>query len=70
MSTDDLWIIARISESSMRQPLVTETVSTRMGELLKEQFSEGPLTYTELAHIAKDLIADMAPAPPKTEAEQ
>lgn len=70
MSPDDPWIFARVSESRKHHPLVTEAVSTRIDKLLKGQLSEGQLTSPELTSVARDLIADMVPAPPKLEAKQ
>jgi hypothetical protein len=70
MSNDDHWRITRVSEARKRHPLVTEVVSARMDKLLKGQLSEGPLTSTELASVASELIAEMVSAPPKAEAKQ
>jgi len=70
MQTDDLWVIARITETHKRYPSVTEAVSARFLKLLKGQFSEHQLTQVELGSVAQALIEDMAPASPKAEAKQ
>lgn len=70
MSTDDLWITVRITETRKHHPLVIEAVSSRMEEMLKGQLSERQLPRGELTNIATTLIADMVPAPPKTDAKQ
>jgi hypothetical protein len=70
MSNDDHWITTLISEARKRHPLVTEAVSARMDQLLTGQLSERPLPSTDLASVARALLADMVPAPPKAEAKQ
>jgi hypothetical protein len=49
--------------------LVTEAASARIESLLKGQLSDRQLTTTELTNVARDLIANMVPAPPKAEAK-
>lgn len=68
MSTDDHWIRTRITEVRTR-PLVTEAVSSRIAEVLKGQLSGQQLSQGDLTSLAKALIADMDPTPPKTEAK-
>ena len=70
MSNDAHWVAARIVEVRKRHPSVTEAVATRMGELLSGRLSERKLRPTELTIVARALIADMAPVPPKAEAKQ
>jgi len=70
MPTDDHWVTTRITEARTRYPLVTEGVSSRMEELLKGQLSEQQLSKRDLMSVAKALIADMMPAPPKTDAKR
>ena len=41
-----------------------------MEELLKGQLSEQQLSKRDLMSVAKALIADMMPAPPKTDAKR
>ncbi len=62
MSKDDEWIKIRISEARKSNPLVTETVSTHLRELLKGPITERHLPKAELANLAKALIADMLPS--------
>jgi len=64
------WIATRITEARKRHPLVTEAVSARMDQLLKGLLSERLLPSTELTSVARALIADMVPAPPKAEVKQ
>ena len=63
MSNDQNWITGRITEARKRHPPVTDSVSARMEELLKDQFSERQLSKTELTSVAKELIASMVPTP-------
>ena len=70
MSNDDQWITTLIAEAQKHHSLVTEAVSIRMGELLKGPLRERQVPATELAKVAKALIVDMVPAPPKAEAKQ
>ncbi|MDO8700506.1 MAG: hypothetical protein Q7J56_02510 [Deltaproteobacteria bacterium] len=70
MSNDDHWITTRVGQARQGHPLVTEAVSARIVPLLIGELSEGPLPPTQLTAVAKALIADMAPAPPKSEATQ
>ena len=69
MSADDHWITTRIIEARKPHPLVTEAVSSRMAELLKGQLTEQQLSQKDLTSVARALIADMGPAPPKTDAK-
>lgn len=69
MSTDDYWITTRVNEAWTRHPLVTESVSSQMAELLKGQLSEQQLSPSDLTSVAKALIADMVPAQPKADAK-
>lgn len=70
MPHDDQWITTLIAETRKSHPLLTEAVLTRVGPLLKGELNEEPLTSVRLTAVAKMLIADMAPAPPKMEATQ
>lgn len=70
MSSDDHWISTRIDEARKNRPLVTGAVSARMHQLLEGPLSERPLSSTDLASAALGLIAGMAPAPSKGEANQ
>lgn len=70
MPNDDQWITTRVAEAREKRPLVTEAVSAGMALLLNGELSERPLPSARLAAVAKALIADMAPAPPKVEAKQ
>jgi len=40
-----------------------------MAELLKGQLTEQQLSQKDLTSVARALIADMGPAPPKTDAK-
>jgi hypothetical protein len=70
MPTDDLWVTARIAESLMLHPDITDAVSSRLRQLLDGQFRERQLTQAELATVAKALIREMDPAPSHIEAKQ
>lgn len=70
MSIDDHWITTRITKARKRHPLVTEAVSARIDQLLTGQLSERQLPSTTLTSVARALIVDMIPAPPKAEAKQ
>ncbi len=70
MSTDDDWITTRITKARTRHPSVTEAVSSRMAELLKGQLSEQQLPQMGLTSVARALITDMVPAPPKTDVKR
>jgi hypothetical protein len=70
MSTADLWITTRVTESCSRYPLVTEAVSARLKELLNGQLSERQLSPADLTSVAEALISDMVPATPTAEARQ
>ena len=65
MTSDDLWITTRISETRKRHGSVTEAVSARMEKLLKGQLSERQLPHSELTSVARAFIEDMVPALPK-----
>ena len=70
MPSDEDWITTRVAEAREHHPLVTEAVSARIAPLLDGELSQRLLPSTKLAALAKALIADMAPAPPKVEAKQ
>lgn len=70
MSDDALWITSRIAEARRRHVSVTNAVATRMEDLLKGQLSDGRLSSTELASVAKALIASMVAPSPKAETTQ
>lgn len=70
MSNDVQWITARITEARKLHASVTEALSARIEQLLNGPLSERQLPSTELTIIAKALLADMVPAPPKGEAKQ
>ena len=70
MSADDHWIRTRITEARAAHPLVTEVAFARMAELLNGQLSEQQLSHKDLTSVAKALIADMVPAPPKIDAKR
>jgi hypothetical protein len=69
MANDDDWITTRNSEAGKRHPLVPEAVAAQMDALLRGQLSSGQLTAMDLAGIARQLIAGMAPAQPTVEAK-
>ncbi len=70
MSDDVRWITARIAEARQRRGSVTDAVSARMERLLKGQLRNQRIPSGELAKLARKLIADMVPAPPKAETKQ
>ncbi len=70
MSTDNHWIRTRITKARTQHPLVTEAVSSQVAEVLEGRLSEQQLAQKELARLAKDLIADMVPEPPKTDSKR
>ena len=70
MPNDHQWMTTRVTEAREEHPLVTEAVSARIAPLLKGELSERPASPARLAAVARALIADMSPAPPKVEAEQ
>ncbi len=70
MPNDDQWITARVAEARSHHPLVTEAVSARIALLLNGELSERPLPPAQLTTVARVLIADMAPAPPKVQGKQ
>ena len=70
MSNDDNWITTRVANAREPHPSVTDAAAARMVQLLTGRLSEGQLPAAELTSVAKALIEDMAPAPPKAEAEQ
>ena len=70
MSKDDRWIATRIAEARTGRPLVTAAVAAEMDHLLKGRLSEGQLPVGDLAKVTTALIAGMAPAPSKAEANE
>lgn len=70
MPNDDQWMTTRVAEAREKHPLVTEAVSARIAPLLNGELSERPLPPARVTAVARALIADMAPAPPKVEAKQ
>lgn len=68
MPNDDQWITMQVAEARKHHPLLTEAVLARIGQLLKGELKEGPLPTVRLTVVAKELIAYMAPVPPKMEA--
>lgn len=70
MPDDDQWIATRVAGAHEHHQLVTEAVSARMVTLLIGELSEQRLVPSRLTELAKALIADMAPAPPKVAAMQ
>lgn len=69
MSSGNKWVTAVLAEARATHPKVTESVSTRMKDLLSGGFSDRHLPKNELATVAKDLIARMLP-PTESEAKQ
>ncbi|MCX5800714.1 MAG: hypothetical protein NTX17_04935 [Candidatus Eisenbacteria bacterium] len=70
MPNEVRWIRSRIAEARKGHASVIEAVASRMEKLLSGGLSEQPLSLTKLTSIAKALIADMVPTPPKTEPKQ
>jgi hypothetical protein len=70
MPNDVHWTAARIAKARKHHTSVTDAVFTRIEKLLRGELSERPLSSTKLTSIAKVLIADMVPVPPKTKAKQ
>lgn len=68
--TDEDWIKKKIEEAAARDRLVTESVSTRLDELLRGQLAERQLSRAELQSVAKDLLVRMVPEMPPEGAEQ
>ena len=64
MPTDQDWVTTRIREARNQHPLVTETASGHMAELLNGQLSEQQLSQKELTALANALMADMTPPHP------
>ncbi len=70
MPNDDQSMTTRVAKARETHPLVTEAVSARIAPLLNGELSERQLPPARLEVVAKALIADMAPEPPKVEAKQ
>lgn len=70
MPKNEDWIDGRLSEAKKAHPTVTEAVATRIRGLLMGKLTERQVPATELAKIARTLIADMITAPPKAKVEQ
>ena len=67
MAIAEDWIAARIVEARGLAPLLTDPVCSQADGLLTGQLAERPLSSTELAKVAKSLIAAMEPAEPRAE---
>lgn len=65
MPTYDRWITTRITEARNRHSSVTEVVAHKMAEELEGRLRERQLSQKELASLAKQLVADMAPTSEK-----
>jgi hypothetical protein len=59
---DRAWIPTLVRQAGAKHPLLTGLVATRAEDLLREVLSQRPLKNSELATIAKELLAGMAPA--------
>lgn len=70
MLTDDHWITTRITEARTLHPLVTEAVLSQMAELMNGQLRQKQLSHLDLTGVAKALIANMVPAPPRPDAKR
>ena len=68
--TDDDWIKPRTAKAKEGRPLITEPVLARTEDLLNGQLSERKLSKGDITRIAKELITDMIPTPPRAEAKQ
>lgn len=68
MATNDHWIANRVAEARERDPLVTEAASERIAVALGDQLSEQQLSNADLTSLAKELISDMIPASPRSDA--
>lgn len=60
MPTNDSWVSDRLIEAQKRHPLVTESVSIRMRQLLEGPFSERLHSSSELTSVAISFLADIA----------
>jgi len=67
MSNDVHWITAAISKARQQNTEVPESVWTQIEALLRGKISQRPIPAVELASVARQLIEDMVPAPPKLE---
>lgn len=68
MAKDTDWIPERLAEAAKQVP-VPEAATTRMDALLRTLLTARPLTPTELATVAKALLAGMAMPAPKAGTE-
>ena len=68
MSTANDWITNRVTQAKDDKPRLTRSVVTRMDNLLRDRLTRS-LTQTELTTIAKQIIKDMIPPSPGTEAK-
>lgn len=63
MPDNQAWIPTRVGRAGEGYTLLTECVANRLEDLLRGSLVERQLTKAELATIAKELLAGMAPAP-------
>lgn len=70
MFSDNLWITIRITKIRSNHPTVTETVSAKMEEMLKDQLSERQLSRKEVVSLAQELIESMLPSSPVVETKK
>ena len=70
MSNTNHWTSTVITGARKTSPSVTNDASDRIEGLLKGELSERSLPQGALKSLARELIKDMVPVPPKPEATQ
>jgi hypothetical protein len=70
MPNDIGWIKTRIVEARQPPATVTDAVAKRLESLLSGPLAERHLSSRELSKVGKDLLADMAVAPPGPKSQQ
>lgn len=61
MVNDTDWAVKRVNESLEAHPSVTDSVATRVRELITGKIMDRQLSAAELQVISKALLADNAP---------
>ncbi|MBI3091992.1 MAG: hypothetical protein HYY96_15140 [Candidatus Tectomicrobia bacterium] len=70
MEGEENWISKRVGDAQKAYPTVTDAVAIRMRELIRDELGKRQLRPTDLTELANLLLKDMAPVPPKVEADE
>lgn len=62
---EEAWVATRVADAARDCPAVTESVLTRIAQLLNKRLLEQSLSQADLKNITRELLKEMVPAPPE-----